>query len=34
MGKLTREDMELILMFISGVQVGVMLMCVIMIIMK
>ena len=28
MKKLTREDMDLILIFISGVNVGVMLMCV------
>jgi hypothetical protein len=34
MKKLTIEEMELILMFISGVQIGVLLMCVLMIIME
>ena len=28
MNKLTREEMDLILIFLAGVQVGVMLMCV------
>ena len=34
MNKLTREEMDLILIFLAGVQVGMMLMCVIMIIIE